>query len=92
MSILCRAVDETGHMDTDVKNEWYGKSVEQMRDSTLFLGIPSYVEKLPVAGFPYYRCSKCRYFSLVASPPRICRSDLLVSSTLRVCAARDGLI
>ena len=40
----------------------------------------------------FYRCSKCRYFSLVASPPRICRSDLLVSNTLRVWAARAGLI
>lgn len=42
--------------------------------------------------FSFYRCSKCRYFSLVASPPRICRSDLFVSSTLRVCAASAGLI
>ena len=33
-----------------------------------------------------------RYFSLVAIPPRMWRSDLLVSSTLRASPARDGLI
>lgn len=34
----------------------------------------------------------CKYFSLVASPPRIWRSDLFVSSTRLAASARDGLI
>ena len=34
----------------------------------------------------------CKYFSLVASPPRMCRSDLFMSKTLRASAAKDGLI
>ena len=34
----------------------------------------------------------CKYFSLVARPPRMCRSDLLTSSTVRAFAARAGLI
>lgn len=36
--------------------------------------------------------SRCWYFSLVAIPPRIWRSDLFRSRTTRVWAARDGLI
>ena len=34
----------------------------------------------------------CLYFSRVANPPRICRSDLLTSSTCRACLARVGSI
>lgn len=37
-------------------------------------------------------CSRCWYFSLVARPPRIWRSDLFTSSTIRAWAARDGLM
>ena len=41
--------------------------------------------------FPLYPCW-WRYFSLVAIPPRMWRSDLLVSRTLRASWARVGLI
>ena len=34
----------------------------------------------------------CLYFSRVANPPRICRSDLLTSSTCRACLASVGSI
>ena len=37
-------------------------------------------------------CSRCSYFSLVASPPRMWRSALLMSSTTRAWAARAGLM
>ena len=33
----------------------------------------------------------CRYFSLVARPPRVWRSDLLTSKILRASEAKDGL-
>ena len=36
--------------------------------------------------------SRCWYFSLGASPPRICRSDLLMSSTTLVWADGEGVM
>lgn len=38
------------------------------------------------------RCALCRYFSFVAIPPRIWRSDLLTSNTFLACVANAGLI
>ena len=50
-----------------------------------------YYTRTPMKCKFFYPCI-CKYFSFVASPPRIWRSDLLTSSTFRVSAARDALI
>lgn len=48
----------------------------------------------PFTASEHQHCSFCicRYFSLVASPPLICRSDLLTSSTFLASFASPGLI
>ena len=45
-----------------------------------------------MANYPFSRCIlSCSYFSLVANPPRMCRSCLFFSSTFLTCAYKLGL-
>lgn len=61
--------------------------------SSKFQGHISVSRTIPVFFiFPTYTWCWCKYFSLVAIPPRMCRSDLLTSNTTLVFTANAGLI